>query len=739
MRSIETTDSDPRTRQGRRRPVRPLRSVLGMVAALAIAVSGLTVGTVVAETTTTESASAAVAANFDPGNLISDRNFFDGSAMNASGVQSFLNSVAPNCKQQSGGPVCLQDFTQNVTAIKAVSGRCNAIAGGNKSAATIIAQVGAACGISQKALIVLLEKEQGIIATSRPTNWMYQHATGFACPDTAPCDPAFRGFAQQVYAAALQFKRYQATPSSWAYQAGRNNAVLYNPNAACGRKTVYIQNQATAGLYIYTPYTPNTAAMANLYGSGDSCSAYGNRNFWRMYTDWFGSPTGGSSPVGSLDAVTGGAGTVTVRGWTADPDTTDPIRAHVYLDGKGKASIPADRVRADLAPSLGADNTAHAFQTTLTGIAAGKHTVCVYGINVGAGSNTMLECRDVTVAAATTANTMPAGNLETVTGGAASIAVGGWVLDRDSSTATAYKVQVDGVGAISATTDKVRTDVAAAHPGASATVGFSRTITNVTAGTRTVSLWTQDKPGTRWVEVAEKSVSVTAAATANKPLRGSFDSATGGVGTVAVRGWAIDPDTTAPVKYKVHLDGVGAAARSADAVRADVEKAHPGWGSDVGLAVTLTGVKPGRHSVRVWYQDLPSGKYVDFGTKTVTVTSPAPAPVPAPTASTGPVRGAFDSATGGVGTVAVRGWAIDPDTTAPVKYKVHLDGVGAAARSADAVRADVEKAHPGWGSDVGLAVTLTGVKPGRHSVRVWYQDLPSGKYVDFGTKTVTVS
>ncbi|MDG2497268.1 MAG: LysM peptidoglycan-binding domain-containing protein, partial [Aquiluna sp.] len=31
----------------------------------------------------------------------------------------------------------------------------------------------------------------------------------------------------------------------------------------------------------------------NMYGTGDSCSAYGNRNFWRFFHDWFGSPIGG--------------------------------------------------------------------------------------------------------------------------------------------------------------------------------------------------------------------------------------------------------------------------------------------------------------------------------------------------------------------------------------------------------------------------------------------------------------
>jgi hypothetical protein len=55
---------------------------------------------------------------------------------------------------------------------------------------------------------------------------------------------------------------------------------------------VFIENQATAGLYNYTPYTPNDAALNNMYGTGDACSSYGNRNFWRIYTDWFGNPNG---------------------------------------------------------------------------------------------------------------------------------------------------------------------------------------------------------------------------------------------------------------------------------------------------------------------------------------------------------------------------------------------------------------------------------------------------------------
>lgn len=260
-----------------------LSTVFALLAAFTVAVGG-----------PATSAQAADARSFEPGNIISDALFFDGGAFNESQVQEFLNSQVSSCRS---GYTCLKDYRQNTATRAAEAGRCQAYAGGqNESAARIIAKVGAACGVSQKALIVLLEKEQGIVTDTWPTDRQYRSATGYGCPDTADCDTAYYGFFNQVYMAALQFKRYAANPTGWNHVAGRVNNVRYHPNG-CGTGAVFIQNQATAGLYNYTPYQPNAAALNNLYGTGDACSAYGNRNFWRMYTDWFGSTTAGSSLV----------------------------------------------------------------------------------------------------------------------------------------------------------------------------------------------------------------------------------------------------------------------------------------------------------------------------------------------------------------------------------------------------------------------------------------------------------
>ncbi|MFF2773218.1 hypothetical protein ACFVUP_39595, partial [Streptomyces bacillaris] len=127
-------------------------------------------------------------------------------------------------------------------------------------------------------------------------------ATGYACPDTAACDTQYYGFYNQVYMAAWQYKRYGNPPGTsnsftW-YPVGQTTSVRYSPDATCGSSPVLIRNAATAALYYYTPYQPNAAALANLYGTGDACSAYGNRNFWRLYTDWFGPTNTSIPPIG---------------------------------------------------------------------------------------------------------------------------------------------------------------------------------------------------------------------------------------------------------------------------------------------------------------------------------------------------------------------------------------------------------------------------------------------------------
>lgn len=259
-------------------------------------------------------ASAISMKNFDAGNIIDDATFYDATSMSASKIQEFLDKKVPKCDTQGSGYyadgksvkeywtpkgepapyTCLKDWEQDTPKMNGVSGICKeASARTNRSAAEIITDVGRACGVSPKVLLVLLEKEKSLVTDRSPlshnSKWsQYKYATGFACPDTAPCDPDEAGFFNQVYSAAYQFKLYRANPTNYNYIAGRSNYIQYNPSTSCGGSYVNIKNQATAGLYNYTPYQPNKATKEAPIGTTVTCGAYGNKNFWWLFTSWFG-------------------------------------------------------------------------------------------------------------------------------------------------------------------------------------------------------------------------------------------------------------------------------------------------------------------------------------------------------------------------------------------------------------------------------------------------------------------
>lgn len=222
----------------------------------------------------------------DGGYIIGDEEFFDGTAMSANQVQAFLESRVRTCRATSG-PTCLKDFRTTLPSISA-DRYCGAIQGGtNLRASDVIARVGAACDVNPKVILVMLQKEQGLVTATAPTAWSYRAAMGQMCPDDAPCDAAAAGFVNQVRLGARQQQIYVQNPQWFRYKAGQTNTIQWSPDASCGTSQVYIRNQATANLYNYTPYRPNIAALAAGYGTGDRCSTYGNRNFYNYYVDWF--------------------------------------------------------------------------------------------------------------------------------------------------------------------------------------------------------------------------------------------------------------------------------------------------------------------------------------------------------------------------------------------------------------------------------------------------------------------
>ncbi|MGV8896783.1 MAG: cell wall-binding repeat-containing protein [Rhodoglobus sp.] len=264
-----------------------------------------------------QSASALDGSGFDPGYIISDTQFYDSHALSESEIQAFLYAKGPASCNTAAHPgyKCLYELKFS-TFTKTANPMCSQYTGAvDETVARIIAKVSVACGISPKVLLVMLQKEQGLITDTWPTTGQLNAAMGAGCPDTAGCDPAQAGFYQQVYGAAYLLIRYGMPPGTGPgtpytsnyglrYPLGQPSQVLYQANnPGCGSRTVVVRNQPTASLYWYTPYTPNAAALANLFGPGDACSAYGNRNFWAYFSNWFGNPTL-SAPPAIIPSVT---------------------------------------------------------------------------------------------------------------------------------------------------------------------------------------------------------------------------------------------------------------------------------------------------------------------------------------------------------------------------------------------------------------------------------------------------
>lgn len=244
-------------------------------------------------------ANALAVTGFNPGNIISDRVFTNTTSMSVSQIQTFLNTMVPTCDTQGtqtseygGGTraqwaasrgystpfTCLKDYSEN-----------------GLSSAQIIYNAAQNNQINPQVLIVLLQKEQGLVTDTWPVSKQYQSATGYGCPDSTPgvCSSQYYGFTNQVNNAAHMFRSVINNSSTWysPYTIG-NNSILYNPSSSCGSSNVYIQNMSTVALYDYTPYQPNQASLNAGYGSGDSCSSYGNRNFYLYFRDWFGYNSG---------------------------------------------------------------------------------------------------------------------------------------------------------------------------------------------------------------------------------------------------------------------------------------------------------------------------------------------------------------------------------------------------------------------------------------------------------------
>ena len=119
---------------------------------------------------TPKKASALANNEFNASRIIDDSVFFNPNTMSSQEIQNFLASKVPTCEtnhSQDGYPypppyICLKDYSAVTETIPADM-FCGAIGAGSKSAATIIKEVSSACSVSPQIMLILLQKEQGLV------------------------------------------------------------------------------------------------------------------------------------------------------------------------------------------------------------------------------------------------------------------------------------------------------------------------------------------------------------------------------------------------------------------------------------------------------------------------------------------------------------------------------------------------------------------------------------------------
>ncbi|MGH7142170.1 MAG: hypothetical protein ACREF5_01705 [Candidatus Saccharimonadales bacterium] len=275
--------------------------------------------------------SNATADSFNPDNIIDDGVFNNTNTMNATQIDSWLNSNfgSTSCISTDAGFSAPDPTGYNPTD--------GFLYGSNVSAGQVIYDASQAYGINPEVLLTTLQKEQSLVdGSSGCSTLRYAAATGYGCPDggteynysgielysingvavtsvsgTCVNKSLEVGFSQQVIHAAwlLEFGDQRSEGNiSWAVIQGNWNnsddpqtcysgpmtqgtwqicpgggSTYYDGYTTIDGSSVQMDDGATAALYWYTPHFA------------------GNENFYNIFTSWFGS-TIFAQPLGaSLD------------------------------------------------------------------------------------------------------------------------------------------------------------------------------------------------------------------------------------------------------------------------------------------------------------------------------------------------------------------------------------------------------------------------------------------------------
>lgn len=333
-------------------------------------------------------------------------------------------------------------------------------------------------------------------------------------------------------------------------------------------------------------------------------------------------PEADPNPVGSFDSLSLTGRTLQFGGWAFDPNAGgQPINVDIY-DRRPDGTEVGYRMitggaRPDVAAAYSGAGGNTGFNGSIPVSGAGRHTVCAIAINAGAGSNKLIQCRDITLPG-------PDGWIDSVSNTAPSqIVVSGWAGDPDApTTAMDIHVYVSGPAGNAfgvVRTGRPRADVRSALGWIGGNSGFSGAVPTAGAGDNRVCAYAINiKPPYTNPSLGCRTVAV-------RNAFGSLDAVVVSGGQIIAGGWALNPNIPQGT-VEIHVYDTGPSTTrgypgfQANKSRPDVGAAFPGYGSSHGFSAAVPAIGAGRHSVCVYAITSGGGTgNVLLGCQTVTV------------------------------------------------------------------------------------------------------------------------
>lgn len=273
------------------------------------------------------------AAAYDRNLLCTDSGLVNSNALNATGIQAFLNSKGS----------FLKSFSQN-----------------GQTAAQIIDNAAKENGINPVAILAMLQKEQSLIYAKDYSQYKADWAMGYGvCDSCSLNDPkviAYKGFASQVNYGTWQLKR------NYSYWATNGSAWNVGKTMNIDGTNVTFGNKCTSSQYRYTPHLGTN--FSNYFDTWGGNGYYGALYWAQGPRKGIGAPDVALLPGQTFTAWANFKNTGTVA-WTSTGVTATHLGVSEPKD-HGSPFFGGANLRGRLVQSTVAPGGVGTFQMTMT-------------------------------------------------------------------------------------------------------------------------------------------------------------------------------------------------------------------------------------------------------------------------------------------------------------------------------------------------------------------------------------